>query len=123
MRHLILIGLLAALPAFAQQQATQEVKLVTPDLFCKIEQFALQKGKSGPSPFKRCDSLKDKAESPVQSRSECKQRALSKGEECLKLSGGDDLAVTAKFIERFAVSFNSTTFTCALSKGAGNECP
>jgi hypothetical protein len=110
-----------AFAAFAH--ADQDVKLVNPDTFCKIETFAAQKGKAPSGNYKKCDSLKDKAEVQVKSMSECKQRALTKGEECLKAAGSEDLGVTGKFIEKFSVSFNSTSFTCAVSKGAGNVCP
>lgn len=107
---------------FAQEDS-HEVKLVTPDTFCKIEQFGPQKSKPAVPALKRCDKLKDKEELSVKSISECKQRALAKGEECLKLSEATEIAVSGKFKEKFAVSFNSTSFTCALSKGAGNDCP
>lgn len=120
MRILIWIGLMI-FSAFAFAQS--DVKLVTPDTFCKIESFGVQKGKAPKDNFKKCDSLKDKNDVLVKSMAECKQLALTKGQECLKFSGADELAVTGKFIEKFSVSFNSTSFTCALSKGAGNECP
>ena len=68
-----------AFAAFAH--ADQDVKLVNPDTFCKIETFAAQKGKAPSGNYKKCDSLKDKAEVQVKSMSECKQRALTKGED------------------------------------------
>jgi|GEM_PF-5413425 len=104
-------------------QAQQDVKLVNPDTFCKIESFGPQKGKAPSGNYKKCDGLKDKVEVAVKNLFECKQRALTKGEECLKLTGSEDLAAGGKFLEKFSVSFNSTSFTCALSKGAGNACP
>jgi hypothetical protein len=118
------VNMFIAILAFAAfAHADQDVKLVNPDTFCKIETFAAQKGKAPSGNYKKCDSLKDKAEVQVKSMSECKQRALAKGEECLKTSASSDLGVTGKFIEKFSVSFNSTSFTCAVSKGAGNVCP
>ena len=99
------------------------VTLVNPDTFCKIEMFGAQKGKAPSGNYRKCDGLRDKEDVKVKSLFECKQRALAKGEECLKLAGSADLAAGGKFIEKFSVSFNSTSFTCAVSKGAGNACP
>lgn len=117
--RLLIISFFISAPAFAQQ----DVKLVNPDTFCKVELFGAQKGKAPSGNYKKCDGLKDQKEVVVKSQFECKQRAISKGEECLKLAGSEDLAASGKFIEKFAVSFNSTNFSCAISKGAGNECP
>lgn len=121
MRQTILVSLIVLLPALGFAQ--QDVKLVNPDTFCKVDQFGAQKGKAASGNFKKCESLKDKTEIAVKSLFECKQRALTKGEECLKLAAAIDLAAGGKFIEKFSVSFNSTNFTCAVSQGAGNACP
>ena len=109
MRFLILLFWMT--PGFAQ-----DVQMVNPDTFCQIESF-------GPQTGKVCDSLKDAKESKVKSLYECKQRALTKGQECLKVSGQKSLTVTGKFVEKFSVSFNATHFTCGLSVGTGNTCP
>ncbi len=120
MRQTFLLSLFLFLPAVGLAQ--QDVKLVNPDTFCKVDQFGAQKGRTVSGNFKKCESLKDKDEIAVKSLFECKQRALAKGEECLKLSAATDLAAGGKFIEKFSVSFNSTNFTCAVSQGAGNAC-
>ncbi len=117
--RVIIIFLFVAIPAFAQQ----DVKLVNPDTFCKVDTFGAQKGKAPSGNYKKCDGLKDQKEVAVKSLFECKQRAITKGEECLKLAGSADLAAGGKFLEKFSVSYNSTSFSCAISKGAGNECP
>ncbi len=97
--------------------AETEVKLVNPDTFCRIDQFATQKGKAP------CDSLKDNSDVRVKNIAECKERALKKGEACLKLAGASELSVGGRFVEKFSVSQSSTNFTCAINRAAGNLCP
>ncbi len=115
--------MISSLFVFATATAQQDVKLVNPETFCKVEVFSAQKGKAASGNFKKCDALKDKTEAQVKSMAECKERALKKGLDCLKTSAAEELGVTAKFLEKFAVSFNSTSFTCAVSKRSGNACP
>lgn len=103
--------------------AQQNVKLVNPDTYCKVESFSAQKGKVSNGNHKKCDPLKDKTDVPVKNMAACKERALKQGQACLKTTGLEELGVTAKFTEKFAVSFNATNFTCAVSKVAGSACP
>ena len=108
---------------FSHLHAQQNVKLVNPETYCKIEQFAAQKGKTPSGNYKICEELKDKTEVRVKNMAACKERALKLGEACLKAAASEELGVTAKFIEKFSVSFNATSFTCAISKTAGQACP
>ena len=122
MRSLFVFSLLFSLSSYAQVKPA-EVTVTQPKTFCTIEKFGAQKGQAASADFKKCDSLKDQSQHEVKSLLECKQRALTKGQECLKFSAGTNVAVSGKFSEKFDVSFKNTNFTCAVSKGAGEDCP
>jgi hypothetical protein len=114
---------LALMFVIPQVYATEPpaVTVSAPDLFCTIEGFSSRKVKDA---FKKCESLKDKAQTKVKSLEECKTRATDKAKNCLKVdTSTDQIVVKGKFVEKFSVSSKSTTFNCELDNKGGQSCP
>lgn len=103
----------------------QDVTVVQPETFCRIDQFSPKLNQPPTAAYKVCDSLKDAKDVPSKTQGECKERALSKGSECLKklAKANIQVAVRAKYTEKFKVSSQTSTFTCELDRSGGSSCP
>lgn len=117
----ILVAQLIVSTAAHAQSSEPAVTIAQPKLFCSVEQFTLRKGKGN---LKACDRLKDLASVEVKSSEGCKQRAVERAKDCLKVAGEvAQIAVKGRFIERFDIRQNAVSFTCELDKSGGSACP
>lgn len=107
--------------AHGQTPAEPTVTISQPKLFCSVEQFTLRKGKGS---LKACDKLKDQQAAEVKTNEGCKQRAVEKAKDCMKLAAdAEQIAVKARYIEKFDIRQNAVSFTCELDKSGGSACP
>jgi len=115
--------ILAGAKALAQAQGQKTPTSVVTDstYFCKIEEFSAKK--ANPKLFKKCDALVDSADKPTKSGDTCKEHALAKGEECIKLSKADKIQVRVRFVEKFGGNANINTWTCEIDNRGGSACP
>ncbi len=118
MKSIVFIGLsLFGLSAFAQPVVLES------QFFCKTDSFSSREGKVKAAELKKCSSLVEGAESPVKNGQECKNRAVEKGEACLKRIKGDQVSVTVKLTEKFGQNANFNSFTCEVDRGGNTACP
>ena len=117
---ILILSLALSSKVFAQTPPVVTVSTASA-FFCKVDQFSSKNAK--PKAFKRCDSLVEANDRPIKGAEDCKEHGLSKGRECLKISGADQLSVKVKFTEKFGQNQNSSSFTCELDKSGGSACP
>lgn len=101
----------------------QPVLITESKFFCKTEQFLSRTGKVKAAQLKKCDSLVESAESEVKNGMECKNRAISRGESCLKKMGADQVSVKVKLIEKFGQNSNINYYTCEVDNAGNTACP
>lgn len=97
--------------------------VVESKFFCKTESFSSRTGAVKSAELKKCASLVEAAESPVKNGQECKDRAVTKGEACLKRIKGDQVSVTVKVTEKFGQNANFNSYTCEVDRGGNTACP
>ncbi len=117
--------LLAAICVSGLSAWAQPVLLTESKFFCKTEQFSSRTGKVKAVHLKKCDSLVESAESEVRNGQECKNRAIAKGEDCLKRMGADaeQVSVKVKLTEKFGQNSNINSYTCEVDTAGNTACP
>jgi hypothetical protein len=114
---ILIVSLLMGVFCHAEDAVTMSL----PDTFCKVTEFTSRKdGK----PFKKCDRLKDSADAKIKSMEGCKDRALEKANQCMKINAdAEQITVKAKYMERFKNTSNATSFNCEVDSKGGAACP
>lgn len=108
--------------AFAQTQGQKAAAVVTESTYlCKVEEFIVKKGAA--KSYKKCDGLLDGADRPIKNGDACKEHALAKGAQCVKLTKAAKMQVRVRFVEKFGANANINTWTCELDNQGGSACP
>jgi hypothetical protein len=125
MKFAVLVAAMFFLIPMTQAQEPEikapKAVIATSTFFCKVDEFSSKKAVA--KAFKRCDRLVEATDQPTKTGETCKDHALAKGRECLKLSGAEKISVKVKFIEKFGGNQNISVWTCELDNKGGSACP